>query len=211
MMRKNHPKTKSRVLCAACEIFAKKGFSGTTVAEICDAADANISAVNYYFGDKETLYDEVWRHAFSITATAYPIEDQSSEEGSTEEVLYAFAKAILNRIFSEDEKGLFAKLLYHEMAEPTLALEKIAQEALFPQSRQVEKIIQTVLGDAVDSQVLMGCKLSIIGQCAFYNFSRPLRGHILGKETLTERELDRMARHITQFSVGGLKEMMGCE
>jgi len=199
--------TRDRVLKAASIIFAEKGFRDATVAEICEAADANIAAVNYHFRDKEKLYDEVWRHAFSVTAEAYPIDGGMGDDASAEELIYAFASAILHRIFSEDERGLFAKLLYREMASPTLALEKIADEALFPQSQHVESVIQQVLGDDFAEEKLLLCKHSIIGQCAFFNFSRPLRERVMGKTSMTEEEIVAIARHIARFSIGGLKEI----
>ena len=39
-------------------MFAERGFESTTVRDICQAAGANVAAVNYYFGDKERLYVE---------------------------------------------------------------------------------------------------------------------------------------------------------
>src|SRR5689334_6495275 len=48
--------TKTRLLEAAGEEFAEKGFEGATVRSICARASANLAAVNYHFGDKEQLY-----------------------------------------------------------------------------------------------------------------------------------------------------------
>ena len=204
-MNKN-PTTRQKVLSAACEIFAEKGYRDATVAEICETADANIASVNYHFGDKESLYDEVWRHAFDITAKAYPL-DGGTKSDSLEDSIYSYASSFLHRIFSEDETGLFAKLLYREMAAPTLALDKIADEVLFPQNQHLGDIIENVLGKDFDEQQLNLCKNSIIGQCAFYNFSRPLRERVMGKKGATEEEINSIARHIARFSVGGLKEL----
>ena len=51
--------TRRRLLDAAGEVFAEKGFAKATVREICQKAEANIAAVNYHFGDKEKLYAAV--------------------------------------------------------------------------------------------------------------------------------------------------------
>lgn len=205
------PTTKARLLTAASALFAEKGFRETTVAEICDAAEANIAAVNYHFGDKERLYDEVWRHAFAMASKAYSLDGGLPSNPSVEDYLYSYASAILHRIFSEDESGIFAKLLYLEMASPTLALEKIAKDVLFPQSQHMASVIKSILGEEIDEHTLFLCKRSIIGQCAFYNFSRPLREQVMGKKHLTETEIEQVARHIARFSLGGLKEIQkGC-
>lgn len=206
-MDKSKPSTRERLLNAACEIFAEKGYRNATVAEICDSAKANIAAVNYHFGDKEKLYDEVWRHAFSITAEAYPLDGRLPENPTIEDSLYSYANAILHRIFSEDETGLFAKLLFRELASPTLALDRINQAALFPQSQYLAQVIHRELGENIGEAQLRHCMHSIIGQCAFYNFSRPLRERVMGKRNMTEEEIQQTARHIARFSLGGLKEI----
>ena len=50
--------TKARLLEAAGEEFAEKGFELARVRAICERAGANLAAVNYHFGDKEQLYVE---------------------------------------------------------------------------------------------------------------------------------------------------------
>lgn len=198
--------TKERLLTAACDVFAEKGFRDATVAEICEAADANIAAVNYHFGDKESLYDTVWRHAFQLAIEAFPVDAGLPDKPQPEDYFYSFAKAILQRIFSEEETGLFAKLLYRELASPTLALERIATEALFPQTDFLTGGVTTALGEGTEELDVRFCMNSIIGQCAFYNFSRPLRERLLGRKTLSPDEVENLARHIAAFSWGGLQE-----
>lgn len=52
-------KTKREILDIATELFAKKGFDGTSTRDICKAAGVNISMISYYFGGKEELYSKV--------------------------------------------------------------------------------------------------------------------------------------------------------
>ena len=47
---------RSRILRAALALFAEKGFAKTSTREIALAAQANIAAISYYFGDKAGLF-----------------------------------------------------------------------------------------------------------------------------------------------------------
>ncbi|MBV8229807.1 MAG: TetR family transcriptional regulator, partial [Planctomycetaceae bacterium] len=50
--------TKARLLEAAGEEFAAKGYEKASIRKICDRVNANCAAVNYHFGSKEQLYVE---------------------------------------------------------------------------------------------------------------------------------------------------------
>ena len=66
--------TRDRLLMAAGEVFAEKGFDKATVREICQAANVqNIAAVNYYFGDKERLYIESVKRAHQVQIDLVPL------------------------------------------------------------------------------------------------------------------------------------------
>jgi TetR/AcrR family transcriptional regulator len=49
----------ARILEAAVEIFAAKGFEGTTTTDIAERADLPKANVHYYFGTKEKIYRAV--------------------------------------------------------------------------------------------------------------------------------------------------------
>ena len=48
--------TRARLLTAAIDLFAERGFESVTVREICQQASADVAAVNYHFRDKLGLY-----------------------------------------------------------------------------------------------------------------------------------------------------------
>lgn len=55
------PATHERILDAAERLFAEQGFNATSLRQITTTAAVNLAAVNYHFGDKESLYTEVVR------------------------------------------------------------------------------------------------------------------------------------------------------
>jgi AcrR family transcriptional regulator len=74
MNRPAHFSTKDRILGAAEELFAQHGFAGTSLRQVTSQADVNIAAVNYHFGSKENLVNEVFRRRMDeMTATAWPV------------------------------------------------------------------------------------------------------------------------------------------
>ena len=53
--------TRSRILDAAERLFMERGLEATTLRMITTEAQANIAAVNYHFGSKEALIEELFR------------------------------------------------------------------------------------------------------------------------------------------------------
>ncbi len=57
----SHPgSTKSRILNVAEELFAKQGFTETSLRAITYGAEVNLASVNYHFGSKKSLIEAVF-------------------------------------------------------------------------------------------------------------------------------------------------------
>ncbi|WP_211370669.1 TetR/AcrR family transcriptional regulator [Nonomuraea turkmeniaca] len=77
--RRDPERTKARILQAALEEFAAKGFAGARVNEIAAKAGVNKQLISYYFGGKEGLYQAIttrWQSEESVFA------DRSSSLGA---------------------------------------------------------------------------------------------------------------------------------
>src|SRR5277367_4332210 len=90
--------TRRQLLEAAGEVFAEVGFRDATVREICRRAGANIAAINYHFGDKETLYLEVLRYAHGKALAKYPPMQDLPDDAPPEKKLRVFVHSMLQRI-----------------------------------------------------------------------------------------------------------------
>ena len=94
--------TKERLLNAAGEIFAEKGFHATSVREICEKAGANLASVNYHFGSKENLYEAVVHRTFDSAMEKYPPNLAEENHHSPQERLFGFVHRFLLRLLDRD-------------------------------------------------------------------------------------------------------------
>lgn len=199
--------TQERLLNAAYAVFAEKGFRDATVAEICERANANIAAVNYHFGDKESLYNACWRHGFAMAIQAFPLDEGVDATSSPQNRLRAFIRAFMRRVFNETEIGYFPRLMVKEMAEPTGALDAILDEVVEPQKKVLHAIIADLLKtDPYDMRV-MACGFSVISQCVFFAFNRALRERRLDAQGTPEAIAERLAAHVTRFCLAGIADL----
>lgn len=92
--------TKERLLDSAEDLFAERGFSGTSLRAVTDAAGANIAAVNYHFGSKEGLLRAVVGRAMSkvneLRARLLDDLEASTPVPDVESVVSAFVSAGLD-------------------------------------------------------------------------------------------------------------------
>ena len=60
---------REHILLVSEELFAGKGFDGTSVRDIAQLAGVNLAMISYYFGSKENLLKELIEYRFSYTVS----------------------------------------------------------------------------------------------------------------------------------------------
>ncbi len=196
------PETYQRLLEAAGEIFAERGYRLATVREICRQANANVAAVHYYFGDKDGLYAAVLKHTFKTAMEKHPLP---AVEGTAEVQLRAHIHAMLRRIFDEGRPSWHGKLIAREMAEPTHALDSLVSQIRINQQR-LSNIIRQLLGPEPDEETILRCTFSVSGQCLFYFYCREVVSRLRPGHQCDAATIEALAEHITKFSLAALKE-----
>jgi AcrR family transcriptional regulator len=198
----SHPDTRQRVLDAAGEVFAEQGYRAATVRSICERAGANVAAINYYFGDKDRLYEAVVRLAQDSALMQYP--PHAAPDATAEEKLHAFVRSLLLRVLDEGRPAWHGKLMAREMVEPTHVLDVIVKETLRAQFELLSGIVRTLLGGRAGGEQVRLCASSIVGQCLFYRHAQPVIQRMFPQQRQGPREIERLAEHITRFSLAAM-------
>jgi len=202
-----HDETRRQILEAAGEVFAEVGFSRATVREICQRAGANIAAVNYHFGDKETLYTEVLRDSQRLAFQKYPPLLGVAADARPEEKLRAFVRSFLLRLFDNGPITRFGRIMSREMVEPTGALDGLLKERLRPMAGLLHGIMAEILGRSPDNDQVRLCVFSVVSQCVFYHHCRTMISRLAPEQRLDASVVDHLAGHITDFSLAALKHL----
>ena len=200
--------TRTQLLEAGGEVFAETGFRDATVREICRRAGANVAAVNYHFGDKEGLYSEVLRYAHIKAFEAHPLVPGAGPGTPPEKKLRAFVHSFLMRVFDKGSSSWHGKLMAREMIEPTAAMDALVEERIRPMAAVLWQIVAEILDRPVGDEQVRQCAFSIVSQCVFYHHCRPVIIRLNPRQLpMDGAGIERLAEHITQFSLAAMKHL----
>ncbi len=196
--------TRERIVDAAGEIFAERGFDATTIRDICQSAGANVAAVNYYFGDKQRLYVEavVRAHRWRMERAKLP---EWSAGTPAEKKLTDFVTTFIRRVRTGPDDTWHTRLVMREIANPSEACAELVQSSIRPQFDVLVGILRELLNDAPSDEDLHRNAFSIVGQCLFYHFADPVVRNLLGAEEYERLDAEKLAQHIASFSLSALK------
>ena len=195
--------TRQRLLEAALEVFARDGFRGATIERICRRAGANIAAAHYHFGDKQKLYAAVFTHAERVAQA--DTSREAALAGTAAQRLHAVVASFLRRLLDPGRPAWMAQLLAHELIDPTPALDRLVRRRMRANHEQIGGIIRELAPDA-PADAVRRATLSVIAQCVFYRNSAAIVSRLY-PDLEPSREIDRIADHVTQFSLAGIRTL----
>jgi AcrR family transcriptional regulator len=101
--------TRTQILDAAEQLFAERGFSGTSVRAITDLAGANLAAVGYHFGSKAELLAAVARRVVepivAAQSAALDLLLARTTDPTVTELVEAFTLPLLDQMPAGDAGG----------------------------------------------------------------------------------------------------------
>jgi len=196
---------KQRLLAAAIETFAAKGYLCATISEVCEAAGANIAAVNYHFDSKENLFRQVLRESFTIANERYPIDGGLPPAAAAEERLHAFMGALIRRSFDSGPAGHFNRIITHAGTRQATPDELVIGELRKLEGTTLDPILLQLLGTRL-KQVIGQARMNIISLSMFPSIAPRLRDSVFTGD-LTPAKLRSFIDRQVRFALAGLASL----
>lgn len=160
------PNTEQKILSVATELFANKGFDGTSIREICKKAEINISMISYYFGGKQELYEKI------IAQIVENIINYMKENFQTKElptsfdflnkeqklnILFKLQDKMIDYFYSEKITDFEIMILYREQMTSGVPINAEGYKVF-------KRLLASILGKDENDKEVIFRTLTIVGQ-----------------------------------------------
>ncbi len=141
---------KTHIINHAIDLFAEKGFEGTSIRDLAARADVNVAMVNYYFGSKEKLFENMVEERAAYTRV---VLDEIAHNNSLSDIekIEGVIDALITKLFTNRK---YHRVLYQEMMlSQREALAQAIVEILYLNTRIIKGIIETGIKKGVFKKV----------------------------------------------------------
>jgi hypothetical protein len=97
------------------------------------------------------------------------------------------------------------RLMMHELAQPSPAIDRVINQVSRPLYDRFREVIGRMIGLAADHEKTRLCTHSVLGQIVHYAHARPFVERLWPEQKMTPKQLDRIAKHIADFSLAYLR------
>ena len=171
---------KEHIINHAVELFAEKGFEGTSIRDLAAKAGVNVAMVNYYFGSKEKLFENMVELKASYTRGMLD-EIAKSDSYTDIQKVELIIDSYIGKIFSNRK---FHRVLHQEMMlSKREGMQQSIVDILFPNSLIIKGVIDAGIKKGsfrkVDSPLVIATIIGTINQVLL---SKKMCNKLLNKE-----------------------------
>lgn len=195
------PSSRDRLIIAAQKLFAQRGYNGVSVRDIAAEAGMNSASIGYYFGGKENLLAEVYRHAAApMKAERQRRFAELDARGMND--LPALIEAFVRPALLADESGSFLRLRTILSAENADIFTELTAANFDDSSADfIERLCRAL--PRQPRQTLMWRFHFLLGTL-YYSATGPQRIVALSGGQCDPRDVDKLLASLVPFLVAGL-------
>jgi TetR/AcrR family transcriptional regulator, regulator of cefoperazone and chloramphenicol sensitivity len=194
-----HCEPRQCLLNAALRCFAEHGFVKTTTRMIAEAAQANVAAIRYYFGDKAGIY----RAAF-IEPMGQPQDDIELFDSPTlslQEALQGLYSGFIEPLKRGELVQLCTKLHMREMVEPTGLWQQEIDHGIAPYHQALVKVLCRHLAITQEDDDVHRLAICIVAQAVFLYMGREVLQTVRPRLVDSPEALDVMQQRLVYYAL----------
>jgi AcrR family transcriptional regulator len=208
-------KARQRIVLAALAVFGAEGFEGASTRVIAERAGVVLPALQYYFGGKQSLYQECARHiAAEISAILDPAlvkiapliaatADTSPQQAKA--ALYDLLDNVVDMLVGSRRPEAWVMFIIREQANPTAAFDLIYEQALGRVSRACTALVSKALGKSADDPEVRVRGFAVLGQLIAFRAARAAALRSLGWRNFNGERLKIMKRALRAHTEAALR------
>jgi AcrR family transcriptional regulator len=197
--------TRQRILGAAEALFAERGFAAASLRQVTAAAKVNLAAVNYHFGSKDNLIEEVFRRRLDELSRRRleRLADLAGTGSMTlESLLDAFITPALELSLDREGGSVFMRVLARAFAEHNSNLRKFLSDNYGYVLKDFAAAFAKLLPQ-LDKEELYWRLDIAIGALTYAMADFGMIQRRSGESERVHRE--QMAKHLIHFTAAGLR------
>lgn len=147
---------RERILNAAEELFAQRGFEATSMRALTNAAKVNLASVNYYFGSKNKLITQVLDRGLRELNTERLKRLDALEKPPSPPTLEKILEALFLpafQLFEDPHKAFFLRILCRAHYESKNSARALIEKEWEPISQRFCSAMKHSLPDAPDKEL----------------------------------------------------------
>jgi len=200
---------RQRLLEAALQLFADKGYQKTSTREIADAAGVNLGSISYYFGDKPGLYRAVFCESFCDTTAAPDIlqardclPDPAAAQLDPDAALAAFFFNFLHPLKQGALIRLVMRLHFRELVEPSGVMGTEVDDDLADLFRNMSQLISRRLDLPTPDTDTLRLTHAVLGMAMHFFVAQDLVDQVSPKLVAKPESIDALAERLATWAAG---------
>jgi len=190
--------SRQRLLDAALRCFAEHGFEKTSTRMIADAAQANVAAIRYYFGDKAGIYRAAFTEPMGQPQDDIALFDDPKL--TLEQALQGLYSGFIEPLKQGELVQLCTKLHMREMVEPTGLWQQEIDHGITPYHQALVKVLCRHLGITKEDDDVHRLAICIVAQAVFLYMGREVLQAVRPRLVSSPAALDVMGQRLVHYA-----------
>lgn len=196
--------TRALLLETAGQVFAERGFAGTTSKEICARAGTPLASVNYHFGSRDALYEAVLIEAHRQLIGLDDLVALTRELPTPQDKLRAVVAHLVGLATQRGAPWGF-RVMLREVLSPSPVLPALVEKAVRPKARWMLGLMAECFGLPPEHPAVQRAVMLVVLPCmAVMVAPKEMPARLL---PAAARDADALGADFVRFMMAGLEEL----